>query len=202
MQDLGIEAVVFDLGGVIVGHDDAAMIDALTARCAAPWTASDVARLAGAPRWATGAPVRELHDLLRADAGYAGDWPRFVEDWCSHLKLDPAMLDFVEALAARGRVMIFSNTNAEHWSFFLEVSGRRLAHLEAHLSHEIGHLKPDARAYRAVVARAGTAPGKLLFFDDKIANVAAARREGFQAEVFTGLDALRGMLAARGLYGP
>ena len=47
-----------------------------------------------------------------------------------------------------------------------------------YVSHEIGARKPEAAAFRAVVADMGMAPQRILFFDDIAENVAGARACG------------------------
>jgi putative hydrolase of the HAD superfamily len=194
-----IQALVFDLGGVIVAHDNAVMHRRLAGRCRAGWSPERIATVTGDDRWATGRPLTELHAVLSREAGYDGDWPTFAADWCCHLVLDPAMLALVEQLVGRHRVMIFSNTNQQHWEHVVVASGGRLGAFERHLSHEIGHMKPFRRAYEIVAETAGLAPEAMLFFDDMPANIDAARRAGFQAERFEGEERLRASLAARGL---
>jgi len=193
-----VKALVFDLGGVIVAHDNDVMHRRIAGRCADSYGPEEV-RLLTRARWGKGAPIEALHAEVIAEGGYSGDWPTFRDDWCCHLVLDPSMLAYVEALAARHRVMIFSNTNKEHWDSQVRASGGRLARIEAHLSHELGAEKPDLESYHMVADRAGLPPESLLFFDDLLANVEGARRAGWQAEVFTGEAALRQLLAERGI---
>ena len=193
------EALVFDLGGVIVGHDNAVMHRAIASRCRAGWSPAQVAEATADARWGTGRLVAELHAELRRDAGYDGDWDAFKADFCCHLVLDDSMLRYVERLAARHRVMIFSNTNQTHWDSQVRVSGGRLSVFERHLSYEIGHAKPSPRSFEIVAGTAGLPPGAMLFFDDVAANVEAARRAGFQSELFEGEVKLRALLEGLGL---
>jgi HAD superfamily hydrolase (TIGR01509 family) len=109
------------------------------------------------------------------------------------------MLALVEQLAERRRVMIFSNTDAVHWAFNGRASDGRLHALDAHLSFELGLLKPSVEAFGKVAERAGIEPARSLFFDDVPANVEAARKAGFQAEVFVDEATLRRFLRARGI---
>jgi len=66
-------------------------------------------------------------------------------------------------------------------------------------SSEIGAVKPSDAAFAAVEARLGLGGEAVLFIDDGSANVAAARRRGWDAILFTGNAALMPELAARGL---
>ncbi|HLI11744.1 MAG TPA: HAD-IA family hydrolase [Alphaproteobacteria bacterium] len=194
---LPFEALVFDLGGVIVLHDNEALYRRLGARCAAPDAAVRIKREAEDPRYAIGAlTIPTLHEALRHELGYRDDWAGFLADWCSHFTIDGAMLALVETLAAEHRVLLFSNTNREHWEFLCAATQGVLGRLEAHLSYELGAMKPFPEAFRRMAARAGIAPARSLFIDDLAVNVEGARRAGFQAELFTGRRALKQFLAA------
>ncbi|HEY1244067.1 MAG TPA: HAD-IA family hydrolase [Hyphomicrobiaceae bacterium] len=76
----------------------------------------------------------------------------------------------------------FSNTNAAHqacWS--IRFADLLAGFCRVFVSNELGARKPDAAAFRAVVAAMGVPPGRILFFDDLAANVAGARASGMQA---------------------
>lgn len=193
------EALVFDLGGVIASHDNAVLGERLLTRCAAGTEPQALRAIAEDEAFGTGAPISALHRRLADELGYDGDWKTFQADWCCHLALDPSMLRFVEALARRNRVIIFSNTNAEHWAFLVRESEGRLANFEAYLSHEIGWLKPSIDAFIRVARAADLDPPQSIFFDDRKDNVEGARAAGFQAEVFAGEAALRERLRRDGV---
>ncbi|MPS71107.1 MAG: HAD family hydrolase [Novosphingobium sp.] len=59
--------------------------------------------------------------------------------------------------------------------------------------------KPDARIFDLAARRFGHAPGAMLFIDDNAANIAAARDLGWQVHHFQNAAALRADLGARGL---
>ena len=194
------EALVFDLGNVIVPHDNEFLHRRLVSRCAAQNASERLRLLAHDARFGTGErSIADLHRQLVAEIGYGGDWACFVGDWSCHLSLDPSMLALVERLAANNRVMIFSNTNQEHWDHVINLSGGAIGRFEAHLSHEIGQLKPSVQSFLTVAAQAGIAPERSLFIDDAAANVEGARKAGFQAELFTGQAALEAYLTAVGI---
>jgi FMN phosphatase YigB (HAD superfamily) len=190
-------ALVFDLGGVIVPHDNDVLYRVLAARCRPAWRPETIAAAARDPRYEQGKlPISHLHERLRQEAGYAAGWDEFCAEWCCHLGIDAAMLDYVERLAAARRVLIFSNTNREHWDYLVRLSHGRLGRLEAHLSYEMGDAKPALSAFRLLADRAGIDPARSLFIDDKPENVAAARQAGFAAEVFTDQASFERYLAA------
>jgi FMN phosphatase YigB (HAD superfamily) len=66
-------------------------------------------------------------------------------------------------------------------------------------SSEIGAVKPSDAAFAAAEARLGLGGDAVLFIDDAPANIAAARRRGWDAIRFTSNAALIPELAARGL---
>jgi FMN phosphatase YigB (HAD superfamily) len=198
MRHLPYEALVFDLGGVIIPHDNEVLYRRLAERCAAPDALDRIRRGAQDPRYGTGElPIADLHDRFRRELGYSRDWDAFVADWCSHLSVDWAMLDLVQRLAASRRVLLFSNTNREHWEHLLALTDGALARFEAYLSHEIGQVKPALAAFRTVAARAGIMPARSLFIDDRAENVEAARQAGFDAERFTDQAAFERFLRSR-----
>ncbi len=201
MPSAPFDALVFDLGNVIVRHDNEVLRQRLVSRCTAPDAAARMNGIAHERRYGTGElTTADLHRRLMDELGYTGEWPTFVEDWSCHLNLDPDMLAFVEQLAKRYRVLIFSNTNAEHWAYAMAASEGRLGAFEPYLSHEIGDLKPAVSSFNIVAEKAGLDPARCIFFDDVQANVDAARQAGFQAEVFTTQVALEDYLrAARAL---
>jgi len=194
------QALIFDVGGVIVGHDNARLHRTLAGRCTAPDAYDRLVAHDHDRRFTTGElAVEALHRRLADELGYAGDWSMFAKDYCSHLWIEQDMLAFLEALATGNRVELFSNTNGVHWAHVSALSAGRIDGFVQHLSHEIGMLKPDVEAFAHVAERAGVEPGRCLFFDDVMANVEAARRAGFQAEQFTTQAALAELLANRGV---
>ena len=55
------------------------------------------------------------------------------------------------------------------------------------ISAEVGYAKPDPMIFRIAQERAGVDYKKILFFDDKLANVVAAKHLGMHAEEFRDL---------------
>jgi putative hydrolase of the HAD superfamily len=193
---LPFDALIFDVGGVFIGHDNERLFRTLAASCTAPDAIDLIRAEAMDPALTTGARgVAELHRDLVGTLGYAKDWRGFLADWSSHFTVDRAMLDLVQALAKENRVLLFSNTNAEHWAEVLRMTGGVLGGFEAYLSHEIGDMKPHASAFRLVASRAGIEPHRALFIDDLTENVAAAQALGFAGYVFTSRSELERYLA-------
>jgi FMN phosphatase YigB (HAD superfamily) len=191
------DALIFDLGGVIVAHANAVMVERLASRSTA--SPREVSRLIRRKDWGSGLPIRDLYGELVEELGYDADWDVFAADWCCHFTVDHSMLALVQRLAETNRVMIFSNTNQVHWDYLVARTDGALARLEAYLSHELQRSKPSLDAFRMVAERAAIDPARAIFFDDLPANVDGARRAGFQAEVFESETKLTALLAAKGV---
>jgi len=198
-KKLPFEALVFDLGGVLVGHDNESLFHRLAQSCSVPDALPTIRAKALDPRYNTGAlTIAELHEALRRELGYRLDWNGFRAEWSSHFNPDTRMLALVQELAPANRILLFSNTNAEHWRYLVDRTEGALGRFEAYLSYELGLAKPSLEAFGAVTARAGIDPRASLFIDDVAENVAAARSVGFAAELFVGQAALERVLAKAG----
>ena len=106
----------------------------------------------------------------------------------------------MHALADRG-VPQFGLSNISHETL---ASTKAISPAFAHLkdvvaSGEVKLMKPDPAIFRLACERFGYAPGDLLFFDDGLKNVEAARAEGWDVHHVTDPAAIRPALEARGL---
>ncbi len=112
----------------------------------------------------------------------------------------PGAVELLADLAAQG-VPLYALTNMP-----AEVMPG-LRRMFPHLSHftdiivsgEEGVLKPDPKIFEIAAKRLKAAPKDIFFIDDSAANVAAARMMGFDAVVFTNMDALRETIKRGGL---
>lgn len=195
-----VEVFVFDLGGVIANHDMDFWYRRLASRCDCD---NDDSRLRSAlhdTRYSTGqASIAELHKHLVTTLNYHGPWEEFLLDWSCHFDIDQEMIKLLAWIARDRRVIIFSNTNREHWEYLVHASGDALANYEAFLSYQLGQAKPSLNSFRTVAARARIAPERSLFVDDRPENIAAAKEVGFQAALFTSRNALEQILRDSGV---
>jgi 2-haloacid dehalogenase len=135
----------------------------------------------------------EHEDLIRAYAA------RFLETIPGPV---PGSIELVEALHARG-VPLFAITNfgAEFWARFrpLHPVFDRFGNIV--VSGDEKRAKPGAEIYALAERRFATAPGAMLFVDDTLANVDAARARGWHGHHFTDAAGLERDLRGRGLLG-
>jgi putative hydrolase of the HAD superfamily len=190
------DALLFDVGGIFILHDNERLFRRLAASCSAADAVDRIREAAMDADITTGArPVRELYGELVRDLRYKRDWQGFLVDWSSHFSVDHAMLELLGTLARDNRVLLFSNTNREHWDHVTHLADGALGRYEAYLSHVIHDMKPNASAFRLVASRAGIRPERALFIDDLAENVAAARAFGFRAHVYRDRETFERFLA-------
>lgn len=108
--------------------------------------------------------------------------------------------EVVRELAAAGvRVLGLSNWSAETYHH-AEPAAPAIGLLEDVLvSGQVGLAKPDPRIFALLAERYDLEPGRTVFTDDSAANIAAAARAGYVAVLFTDTDALRQDLRELGL---
>ncbi|HWJ53304.1 MAG TPA: HAD family phosphatase [Propionibacteriaceae bacterium] len=120
-------------------------------------------------------------------------------DATSWTTLRPDARSTLEHLNASGvRVAILSNAP-------LGMASKARAGDWAHLvddwffSSELSMAKPEQGIYEAVTAKLGVEPSAVVFFDDRQANVEAARAAGWRAELWTSADVVQKTLRDLGL---
>lgn len=108
------------------------------------------------------------------------------------------MARFLRSLRSRYKIALLSNAWSEARRDF-----RRLFQLHTFVDRQIFSAeewlaKPDERFYLLALARLGAQPEEVIFLDDRLENVEAARRLGMQAILFEqneqAIDAVRCVL--------
>jgi putative hydrolase of the HAD superfamily len=180
-----VDALLFDLGGVLVEVD--------WGRAFAAWSA------------ASGVPAEALAQRFRRDQAYEAHEcgtmsdPEFFAVVKKTLGLDlsdeemlagwnailgepfPGVPELLSRVAAERPVHVFSNTNVAHAAHWRPRYRELLAPAtEVIVSCELGRRKPDPEAFRLAAARIGAEPGRIAFFDDLEENAAGARAAGMQ----------------------
>lgn len=202
MSSSGVEAVVFDIGGVLLdwsprhfyrelGVDEARIDHLLTSVCTPEWN-GELDR---------GRPFAEACADLAArhpdDADLIHAWRRQDEMVFGEI---PGVADIVRDLQRRG-VPLFLLTNMP-----ADVFAARRARYDvlslfsgAVVSGEEGVLKPDPAIFDIVATRFTLDRPRTLFVDDSAANVAAATACGIHGVLFHDASTLRVELTAAGL---
>jgi glucose-1-phosphatase len=107
----------------------------------------------------------------------------FARDWEDIFWLNEPVSRLIAALKSNGYTLILgSNTNSMHALHFRRKFAATLDQFDAYvLSHEVGHLKPDARFYEACARAAGVPAASCVFIDDIAENVEGARNAGLKS---------------------
>ena len=184
----GIEAVIFDYGGVLARtvdpepraaweRDLGLAPGALTATVHDKrlWVAAQNGSIQSGAHWqavaeALGLSESQLRDL-RASF-YAGD------------VLNQKLLARIDRLRQQGMALGLLSNFSTDLRGMLEAQDlvRRFDHVA--ISAEIGVMKPDAAAYEAILGMLALPASACVFIDDLPANVAAARALGMRGIVF------------------
>ena len=196
------EALVFDLGGVLVDVD--------FSRVLARWAA------------ATGVPAETLAARFRRDDAYCAHECGVLDDagYFAHLRSalgmkisDDEMLagwnaalgdplagaeSLLAGLSSEHPLYAFSNTNPAHIAHFTPRYRELLSHFRhVFTSCELGARKPEPLAFLHLTKRIGQAAERVLFFDDLEENVLGARQAGLQAHRVTRPEEIAALLQKR-----
>jgi len=180
------QALLFDLGGVLIDID--------FRRAFAAWGEAAAAPAAGlAERFVFDAAYHayergeigetEYFASLRALLGISISDDEFLEGWNAiFVGARPGVDAMLARLAESWPLYVFSNTSRAHKLYFQARYSALLAPVrEVFCSCDIGLRKPTLEAYSDVCRRVGVPPGRVAFFDDLDENVRGARNAGLRA---------------------
>lgn len=146
--------------------------------------------------------VPELVDRTVARTGLAATEVRRVIDGVPNaLQPMPDSLALVDGLRARGWRQCYLSNMPAPYADHLEREHAFVRAFEAGVfSARVAVIKPEPGIYELAARRFGVPPGQLLFFDDTLENVHAARAAGWHAEHFTGAAEAEAALRRHGLW--
>ena len=198
-----IEAVVFDLGGVLIDWDASYLYRSLL-----PDDAAIAGFLDEVGFWEWNLALDAGRDWDEAVETLATRHPErrgliaaFRDRWEETLggPITPTV-EILEELRASG-VRTFALSNWSRRTF--DIAAPRFPFLAAFeavvISGDVGATKPDPRIYRELLERGRLRPETTVFIDDNAANIEAARSMGLIGVLYTGSERLREDLAALGL---
>ncbi|KMS60167.1 hydrolase [Novosphingobium barchaimii LL02] len=200
-----VEAVVFDVGRVLVQWDMRRLFARLIAEPARlDWFMANVVTEAWHFEHDAGRDLVEMVAARKAEFPGHDDLldayaTRFGETIPGNV---PGSHEIVRELAARF-VPLFAITNFASLFWRDYRAGEPLFDLfgDIVVSGDEKIAKPDPRIFELAARRFGHAPEAMLFIDDSPANIAGARASGWQVHHFRDAPTLRADLSARGLIG-
>jgi epoxide hydrolase-like predicted phosphatase len=198
---MSIQAVIFDLGGVLVRTEDYASRDALAGRLNLSRAELEEIVFAGesGDRAQLGELSEEEHwEAIRRQLGLPDTEMQAVRDgfWGGDV-LDWKLIDFIRSLRPHYKTCLLSNAFSTLRHFVTNVWEFDDAFDAMIISSEVGLMKPDARIYRLAVDALGVQPEQAVFIDDMPPNISGAQAAGLHAihfqspeQVYRNLNAL------------
>jgi epoxide hydrolase-like predicted phosphatase len=188
--DMTIQAVVFDIGGILEITPDLGWAPAWESRLGlAPGEIGE--RMADAWRGGEIGTVSEaeVRQAARERLGLDdGQLAQFMADlWREYLgTANTELIEYARRLRPRYRTGILSNSfvgarEREQAAYGFEDLVDELVY-----SHECGLRKPDPRSYALVCARLNVEAAQVAFLDDSEKNVEGARQAGLHAVLYSG----------------
>lgn len=199
---MAIEAVVFDIGRVLVGWSPEGFYDARIGRARRERFFAETGVTAMNDAIDRGEPFREtVMAHAERHPGWADEIVHWHQSWDQMIGPDlPHSGRLLRALKARG-VPVFALSNIGEETF--AIAAARYPVLgefdRAYVSGALRLIKPDPRIYAAVEEDSGIAPGGLLFTDDRADNIEAAAARGWRTHLFEHSEGLAARLVAEGL---
>jgi FMN phosphatase YigB (HAD superfamily) len=179
-----IEAVVFDLGKVLVDFDYAIAAPKIAARTrmSAGELMHFFMRSPLLLQYETGLiSSQDFYREVSAGTGFAGSFDEFAGFFGDIFDPIESMIQAHALLRSRGMpTYVFSNTNElaiQHVSRCFPFYNTFEGHI---LSYEHKSMKPDARLYEVVERMSGRRGNSLLYLDDRPENIAAGAARGWQ----------------------
>lgn len=186
-----LDAIIFDLGGVILRIDYQLTVKAF-----------EKLGLKSFDKVYSKAGQTELFDLFETGEISAQHFinnlltflppntspNRVVAAWNSMLlDFSPEIMDHLRELKKRKRTFLLSNTNEIHVQAFTRKlrtqTGETSLHpffREVYFSNEIGKRKPSPETFRYICELNDLSPGKTLFIDDSIQHIKGAKQAGLE----------------------
>ncbi|MFM1848133.1 MAG: hypothetical protein RL417_1607, partial [Pseudomonadota bacterium] len=184
-----LEAILFDLGGVIIDLDWSRTTRAFRSLvsdqsgAAADRVLGEIFQNSALHEYERGEiPWESFRARISAAAGIVASEERFLEAWNAMiLDIPQERIDLLRDLKNSYRVGLLSNTNERHVTFVNSYLARSygigdigsLFHVPLY-SHLVGMRKPEPRIYHHAAAALGVAPERILFIDDVKMNADAA----------------------------
>ena len=200
----GADALLFDLGGVVIQIDFDRAIRA--------WAE------------AGGVPASQVHARFSLDAGYEAHERGEMEPaaYCAHLRQTlgleladehllsgwnrifvgevPQVGPLLAKLAKSLPLYAFSNTNTAHRTFWqVRYASILEPFSQIFCSCDLGTRKPSPAAFLEVASRIEIAPERIVFFDDHPDNVRGAREAGLRAHEVHCAEDIRAALRREGV---
>lgn len=192
MKDKNYDAIIFDLGKVLVDFDhniSARRISELTGK-PQEWLYelffdSELTKIFDEGKISP----RKFYTEMKKLTGLKISFQEFAPIWSDIFSEKTDVCEFAACLKKDYRLLLMSNVNAlqfEHISRNFPI----IAHMDALvLSYEVGAMKPDPKIYQAAIKAARTSPDRIIYTDDRPELVEGGKLAGIKSSfVFKDLE--------------
>jgi putative hydrolase of the HAD superfamily len=198
-----VEAIIFNLGGVILNVDYPRTIlafnDLHKADLSTIYSQDDQADLFSAfeigalSAWQFRNGLRQILNIRCDDAALDQAWNAMLLD------IPLPRIELLEKLRSRKRLFLLSNTNLIHKlafdKIFKTTCGDRYEHLDqlfeqAYYSHHVGDRKPNLSMFQRVIREQNLEPSRTLVIEDKASHIEGAKKAGLQTYHLTNNETL------------
>ncbi|MDO9547173.1 MAG: HAD family phosphatase [Pelolinea sp.] len=180
-----IEAIIFDMGGVLLKTVDPHPREALASRFGT--TREELESFIFSSDTSLRSEIGEISDqdhwktVLRKFNQPIDNYQVIYDEYFSGDAIDDVLLSFVVSLKSKYCLGLLSNA----WVNARRLLGARFYFIDEFdvslFSYEVGLRKPDPKIYQLMVEKMGVKAGKTLFIDDITANVEGAEIAGLRA---------------------
>ena len=205
MNSSAIEAVIFDLGRVVIDFDH--MIAARRIAQHTTFSAEQIYNLffdsevTGLLEEGKIAPV-DFFSQVKAKLGLAITYAEFLPIWNEIFFLtdkNREVYKIAKSLMPHYTTVVVSNVNALHFAYVQETFPVFDVFTHIVASCEIGYRKPHPRIYQKALEKIGLPAERVFYTDDRPELIEGARVLGIQGYVFTGVETLKQDLASVGV---
>lgn len=202
MTTPGIEAIIFDLGRVLVAIDNTLLVEQVFKGLSThdPLFVQKAIRNKHMVAFNTGRiSPQAFHQRMCDEFGLNMDYDTFMPLWCSIFYPMEGMEELVRQLKKHLKIGLLSDTDPLHWNHII-TNWPWIDTIEnPTLSFEVGVIKPNAKIYLKAAENVNTPPEKCLFIDDLQANVEGALAVGMNAVRFESVYQLQELLGQKNM---
>jgi glucose-1-phosphatase len=196
-----IEAVIFDLGRVLVNVDITRGIFGLFGHSFENGTEAAVAQMMCESAYAAFNAGKlspdQFYEAMKKRYSLDVDFTEVAKRWCDVFDSMEGIEELITDLHGKVRLGLLSDTDPLHWNYICQRFAFVSLFDRPTLSFETGFRKPSRDAYLAAVQNTGVEASQCLYIDDLMENVFGALRAGLEAVHFTGVSKLRQEIVSR-----
>ena len=176
-----IEALIFDIGNVLVTFDWQPFRNKLQAGCLNLTADAEKEFRELSSRFEVGEMTGEMFTRLAARTlGFQGDEQDFIANWNGIFSSNPPMEKTILGLKERYPLFLLSNTSDLHLAYLIQNCDVLQYFVDGVYSFRAKFAKPDPRIFETAIKQFGLRPENTVFIDDLPANVRSASDLGFR----------------------